>query len=102
MTYWASLENWTRRECVSAMEASEDKYSFLLLHHPATAYLQPSDLMSVEKNTRLSSLGVDGWTYRELVILPLDAWFDLMIALRVSSNVCRSAKCLTRLHRQMR
>ena len=65
-SYWAELENWTRLEWESAVDAFEDKYSVLLPHVQFESYLRPSDLMAVAKSVRPSSPGVDGWTHRGL------------------------------------
>ena len=78
-SYWAELENWSGSQLKSCLEVLEDKYSFLLPHYEYQAYVQPSDLMDVAKSTRASSPGVDGWTHKELAILPVHAWLDLMM-----------------------
>ena len=75
--YWSVLENWTGPELAGAMETLDDKYSFILPYFSAS--VQPADLMDVAKNSKPSAPGVDGWTHSELAILPLQAWYDLMM-----------------------
>ena len=78
-SYWAELENWTGFQLRACLETLDDKYSFLLPHHAYQAYVQPSDLIDVAKSTRASSPGLDGWTHKEVAILPMHAWLDLMM-----------------------
>ena len=78
-SYWASLENWTRGEWESAADAFDEKYSFLLPYVPYEVHLRLGDLLAVAKSIRPSSPGVDGWTHRELSLLPVEAWHDLMM-----------------------
>ena len=70
------LERWMPTDLEEVLSSVEDKYSFLLLRSDIYVHLPPFYLSNAAQENKRGSHGMDGWSYRELKALFLEAWYD--------------------------
>ena len=77
--YWAQVETLPAgRSEDELIECLWDKYSLFMPCCHCISHLTPAMVMEQVKSMKKTSPGPDGWSKAELVLLPIEAWQDLL------------------------
>ena len=77
-SYWQQIENLPLGHSLEGtLEILDDRYNVFLPCHHYHVEMEHRALSDHIKRMKLSAPGPDGWTKKELEVLPKEAWRDL-------------------------